>query len=129
MCPGVLKKNISTQQSTRLEMALEDGGDIGRWHWEMALGRWLKIAAAALGSGGGRRTCNKGIGVDVGIEVVDSVGLLLHCQHQRWQGWQERMHPMQGTYIKGNGKEIGVSWQWWRLCGCKDGASKARARG
>ncbi len=42
-------------------------------------GRWLKIAAAALGSGCGRRTCNDGIGItfvkakgychDVGVSV------------------------------------------------------------
>jgi hypothetical protein len=36
---------------------------------------------------------------------------------------------MHGTYVNGNGKEIGVvrqRWQWFR---CKDGAGKARARG
>ncbi len=29
------------------------------------IGRWFKIAAAALGSGGSRRTCNNGLGVKV----------------------------------------------------------------
>jgi hypothetical protein len=78
------------------------------------IGHWLKIAAAALGGGGGRRTCNDGIGIDIGINVVKAEGLLLRHWHQHQQGWQERMHPMQGTYINGDGKEIGIlRWQWW----------------
>jgi hypothetical protein len=35
---------------------------------------------------------------------------------------------MLGTYINGDGKEIGVLRQRGRWCGCKDGAGKARAR-
>ncbi len=53
-------------------MALEDGGgatvaleDGGGAALGGGIGRRLKIAAAVLGSGGGRRTCNKGIGVSV----------------------------------------------------------------
>jgi hypothetical protein len=80
--PGVLKKNISTQQSTWMEMALDDGGNV------MALGSgigyWLKIAAAALGSRGGRRTWDNGIGVDVGVDTIKAEGLLLRHWRQSW---------------------------------------------
>ncbi len=77
MRPGISKKNISTQQSTWMEMedggsaavVLEDccsvaelGGDVGRW---------FKIAVAVLGSGGGRRTCWDG----VGVSVIEAEGL------------------------------------------------------
>ncbi len=58
-------------------VALEDGG--GAVVLGGGFGRWLKIAAAALGSGYGRRTCDNGIGItivkakgychDVGISV------------------------------------------------------------
>jgi hypothetical protein len=69
--PGILKKNISTQQSAWMEMedgcgavvALEGcrgvavlGGDVGQW---------FKIAVAALGSGGRRRTGNYGIVISI----------------------------------------------------------------
>ncbi len=37
------------------------------------IGQWLKIAAAALGGGSGRRTCIDGIG----ISVVEAKGILL----------------------------------------------------
>jgi hypothetical protein len=129
--PGALKKNASTQQSTWMvledgggkALALEDGGTAAGLGG--GIGRRFKIAAAALGSGGGRRTCNNG----VGISVIKAGGLFLRCQHQRWQEPRERMRPMQGTYIDGNGKEIGISWWQWWWCGCKDGAGKARARG
>jgi hypothetical protein len=36
---------------------------------------------------------------------------------------------MQGTYVDGNGEEIGVLQQRWQRCGCKDGAGKVRVRG
>jgi hypothetical protein len=35
---------------------------------------------------------------------------------------------MLGTYVNGDGKEIGVLRQRGRWCGCKDGAGKARVR-
>ncbi len=49
------------------------GGGIGRWHWEVALGvgvgrrRWAVVedAAVVLGSAGGRRICNDGVGISV----------------------------------------------------------------
>ncbi len=41
-------------------MALEDGGSVVALRG--GVGRRLKIAAAALGGGGNRRTCNDGIG-------------------------------------------------------------------
>jgi hypothetical protein len=50
----------------------------------------LKIATAALGSGGGRRTFNDGIGVS----IVEAKGLLLQHWRQHWQGWQERTRVM-----------------------------------
>jgi hypothetical protein len=72
-----------------MKIALEDGGGaavglgggVGRWRWEVALGggvgrwRWMAVedAAVALGSSGGRRKCNDGIGVS----VVEAKGLLL----------------------------------------------------
>jgi hypothetical protein len=70
--PGILKKNISTQQSTWIEhwkmaaavaVALEDGG--GALAFGGGFGLRLKIAVAVLGSGCGRRTCNDGIGISV----------------------------------------------------------------
>jgi hypothetical protein len=36
---------------------------------------------------------------------------------------------MQGTYIHIECKVIGILQQRWQQCGCKDGASKVRARG
>ncbi len=110
-------------------MALEDGGSTVASG--SGIGQGLKIAVAAFGGGGGRRTCANGIGVEIGIEVVKAKGLLLQQWRQRWQGWQERTHLMQGTYIDGDGTEIGVlRWQWlWQQCRCKDGAGKARAKG
>ncbi len=64
VCPGVFKKNISTQQSTW--MVLEDGGCVAvalkDGSSAVALGggdgRRIKIAAA-------RRTCNDGVGISV----------------------------------------------------------------
>ncbi len=44
-------------------VALEGGGGVAALGG--GFGRWLKIAAAALGSGCGRRTCNDGIGITV----------------------------------------------------------------
>ncbi len=69
--PGVFKKIISSQQSTWMVLedgggatvALKDGGSavaLGS-----GVGRQFKIAAAALGSGGSRRTCNDGIGISI----------------------------------------------------------------
>jgi hypothetical protein len=106
---------------------LEDGG--GAAALGGGIGRQLKIAAAMLGSRGGRRTCNKGISIDIGSGIIKAKGLLLQRQHQSWQGRQQRTRPMQATYVNGDGKEIGVSQRWWWWCGCKDVAYKARARG
>ncbi len=62
-------------------MVLEDDGGA------LALGSgielWFKIAAAALSGRGSRRTCNIGVGVDVGVNIVKAKGLLLWCWHQR----------------------------------------------
>ncbi len=131
--PGILRNKIRTQQSTWMEMAedgssaalaLENGGSVA------ALGggvwRRLKIVAA-LGGGGRRRTCHGGIGVS----VIKAKGLLFQRRHQRWQRWQERMHPMQGTYVGSNGKEIGISrwWWWWWQCRYDVSVDEARARG
>jgi hypothetical protein len=112
-----------------MAIALEDEG--GAVALGGGIGRWLEIAVAALGGGGGRRTCNNGIGIYVGADVVKAKGLLLRRWCQHWQGGQKRTHPMQGTYLNSNGKEIGVSRRllWWRRCRCEDGAGKARARG
>ncbi len=131
MHPGVFKKNISTQQSTW--MMLEDGGsaavvlEVGgdAAALEGGIGQHFKIAAVALGGGGGRRTGNDG----VSISIVKAKGLLLQHWCQQWQGRQVRMHPMRGTYVGRNGKEVGVLRWWWQWCGCKDGAGKARVRG
>jgi hypothetical protein len=129
--PGVFKKNISTQQSSwmvlegggSMVVALEDGGAAAGL--EGGVGQWFKIAAAALGSSGGRRTCDNGIG----ISIAEAEGLLLQRWHQNWRGQGERTPPIQGAYIDSNGKEIGVFQQRWQWCKCKDGAAKARARG
>ncbi len=45
-------------------------------HCEVALGGGLNCSGG-LGGGGGRRTCDNGIGVDVGVDVVKAEGLLL----------------------------------------------------
>jgi hypothetical protein len=82
--PGVSKKNISTQQSKWMEMLLEDGGGAAALALGGGIGHRLKIAAVALDSGGGRRTCNNGIGIDVGVDIVKAEGLLLQRWHQRW---------------------------------------------
>jgi hypothetical protein len=71
--PGILRNKISTQQSTWMEIALEDGGSMAVMVEDVSglaalgggIGRWLKIAVAALGSNGSRRTCNDGIGISV----------------------------------------------------------------
>jgi hypothetical protein len=121
--PGVSKEKY---QHTTINM---DGNCVGRW-WQHG-GIQLEIAAAALDGGGSRRICNDGIGNDVGINIVKVKGLLLWHWHYHQQGWQERTRQMQGTYIDGDGKDIGIlQRQWrWRWCGCKDYAGKARARG
>jgi hypothetical protein len=85
---GILRNKIRTQQSTWMEMAveegsgavvaLEDGGGVVSLGG--GVGRQLKIAAA-LGSGSGRRTCNNGIG----ISVIKAEGLLLQWLRQRWR--------------------------------------------
>ncbi len=75
MHPGIYKNNISIQQSTWMEMALEDGS--GMVALGGGVGCQLKIAVGALGSRGSRRTCNDGINIDVGINVVKAMGLLL----------------------------------------------------
>ncbi len=74
---GVLKKYISTQQSTWMGMeaggsaavALEDCGGVVALGG--GVGPWFKIAAAVLGGGGGRRTCNN----CVSISIVKAKGL------------------------------------------------------
>jgi hypothetical protein len=84
--PGIFKKNTSTQQSTW--MALENGGGttvaLENGNHTAALGkgigRQFKIAGAALGGGGGRRTCNN----CVTISVIKAKGFLLQHWHQRW---------------------------------------------
>jgi hypothetical protein len=132
--PGILRNKIRTQQSTWMEMALEDGsgaavaledGD-GVAAFGGGVGRRLKIAAV-LGSGRGRRACDDGIG----ISVVEAKGLLLQRWYQCWRGRQERKRLMQGTYVGSNGKEIGIFWQWWRWRRHRydDSIDKARARG
>jgi hypothetical protein len=78
--PAILKIKISTQQSTWMEKALEVGGGaavaLEDGSGTVALGGGvrgrLKIAAAALGGGSGRRICNDG----VGVSVVKAEGLL-----------------------------------------------------
>ncbi len=65
-------------------MALEDGGNAAALGSD--IGHRLKIAAAVLGGGGGRRTCNDSIDIHIGIDVVKAKGLLLWHWHQRWQG-------------------------------------------
>jgi hypothetical protein len=77
VCPGILKKNISTQKSTLMDM--EDCGGAAVVLVECSnaaalgsdVGRWFKIAVAGLGGSGGRRACNDG----VGISVVKADGL------------------------------------------------------
>jgi hypothetical protein len=71
--PGVLRNEISW-----MDMALEDGGsaavafeDGGGAALGGGIGQRVKIPAVALGSGGGRRTFNYGIG----ISVVKAKGL------------------------------------------------------
>ncbi len=68
-----------------MEVALEDGGGVA------VLGGGiecrLKIAAAALGGRSSRRTCNTGIGIEFGINVVKAEGLLLWHWRQRLLGW------------------------------------------
>ncbi len=79
MCPGVFKKNISTQHSTWMALkdssgatvALEDGRNVAAFGG--GTGRRFKIAAAALGGGSGRRICDNG----VGISIVEAKGFLL----------------------------------------------------
>jgi hypothetical protein len=121
--------------NNQLKMVLEDGGGaavaLKNGCGAAALGggvwQWLKIAAVALGGNGGRRTCDDGISAS----VVKAKGLLLGCQRQHQRGWQERMLPMQGTFIGSDGKEIGLS-RWrrgWRQCGYVDSVNKARVRG
>ncbi len=58
-----------------MEVVLEDGGSAAALG--SGIGRQLKIAAAALGSRGGRRTCDDGVGIDVGIDIVKAKSLLL----------------------------------------------------
>jgi hypothetical protein len=133
VCPGIFKKNISTQQSSWMKM--EDGGSaavaLEGFGCAAALGSgigwWFKIAAVELGGSSSRRTCNNGLG----ISVVKAKGLLSRCWHQHWQGQREGTCPMQGTYVGSNGYKIGIlQWQWqWQQCGYNNGTNKARARG
>ncbi len=56
-------------------MVLEDGGGVAVLGG--GVGHRLKIAMVALGGGGGRRTCDDGLGVNVGVDVVKAMGKLL----------------------------------------------------
>jgi hypothetical protein len=94
-------------------VVLEDGSGVTALRG--GIGRQLKIAAVALDGGGGRRTCNDGIG----ISAVKAEGLLFQRLRQHWQGWQERTRPMQGTYVGSNAKEVGVL-RWRLQCGSAD---------
>jgi hypothetical protein len=78
--PCILKKNFSTQQSTWMEKALEDGGSAVAL--EGGIGCRLKIAAAGLGGRVSRRTCDNGIGIEFDVDVVKAEGLLLWHWHQ-----------------------------------------------
>jgi hypothetical protein len=60
-----------------MEMVLEDGSSAVALGG--GVGHWLKIAVGALGGGGGRRSCDNGISVDIGINAIKAVGLLLQC--------------------------------------------------
>jgi hypothetical protein len=115
---------MASEDCGGIAVALEDGGSASVLGG--SVGRQSRIAVAALGSGGGRSTCNYGIGVS----VVKGKGLLLQPWHQHWQGRQERMCLMQGMYIGSNSKKIGIFWwQWqWRRWGYDDSIDKARAR-
>jgi hypothetical protein len=128
-------ERTKTTHNNQLEMALEDGSGaaVALENCCVAaalgggIGRQLKIAAAALGGGGNRRTCNDVIG----ISAVKAKGLLLPRRHQRQQGGQERMLPMQGADVGSNGKEICVlrrRW-WWRRCGYINSVDEGRTRG
>jgi hypothetical protein len=78
--PCVSKKNIRTQPSSWMEMALEDGGSMAALG--SCVGHRLKIAVVVLGDGGSTRTCNDGISIDVGVKVIKAKGLLLQHWHQ-----------------------------------------------
>ncbi len=103
--PGVLRNKIGTQQSTLMEMVLEDGrggalvledgGGVAALGG--GIGRQLKITVGLGGGGGGRRTCNNGIGIS--ILEAKAKGLQLGHWCQRQQGQQERMSPMQGRQL------------------------------
>jgi hypothetical protein len=69
----ILRNKISTQQSTWMEMVLEDGGSVAVALKDGSIGRWLKIAVLAFAGGGGRRKCKDG----VGVSIVKAKGLLL----------------------------------------------------
>jgi hypothetical protein len=78
--PGILREKNCTQQSTWVKTALEDGSGTavalkdggGAAARGGGVGWRLKIAVAVLGSSGGKRTCNDG----VGISLVKAEGLL-----------------------------------------------------
>ncbi len=59
-------------------MALEDSRGVAALRG--GVGRWLKVAVAALGGSGNRRTCNDG----VSISVIKAEGLLLQYWCQSW---------------------------------------------
>jgi hypothetical protein len=67
--PGILKE---IHQHTTIIMDGNGVGVLGGGVW-----RQLKIAAATLGGGGDRRTCNDGFGIDVGVDVVKCRGLTI----------------------------------------------------
>jgi hypothetical protein len=77
-----------------------DGNGINAVALGGGVGHRLKIAAAALGSGGSRRTCNDCTGIDTSVDIVKSNCLILWRWHQRWQGWQERSAQCKGGMLK-----------------------------
>ncbi len=61
-----------------MTVVLEDCG--GTLALGGSIGQWLKIASAALGGSGGRRTCNDGVGISVvkakGVSIMTLVSVL-----------------------------------------------------
>ncbi len=55
--------DMALEDGSGMAVALEDGGSVVALG--DGIGRWFKIAAVALGGGGGRRTCNNGIDISV----------------------------------------------------------------
>ncbi len=84
-------------------MVLEDGGGMAALGG--GTGQRLKIAATALGSSGGRRTCKDGIGIRIikaylGLTITMLASALARMAREatsnardiRWQQWQGDRH-------------------------------------